>query len=588
MRRLCRLLALPIFLVSCAVKQEPSLGAGGKQANQTEPSRTKLAEEWVSAVLDRLLKAETLQWEVRREIVGSLGVEDFRFQLHGRSRFHFTQRQGEDFLEGWYEGSDLWLGRSGSGDLIQIPLGESEAEYLARSVMSGGTIGWEMFQVLETGGLEIDDISLAGEAELNGRSCVILSHGFKLGGVCGTWREFEGCRVWIDKQQCVVLRREYRLVSKGGKPGEPVIGVETYSGWTFDAPLDDSVFHTKGMNPPDPSAKLPDDPEQYEIVQTKRALGIDVRDFSGNQGISGFDDLPADATPTEVELTARSPTAEGPKNFEQRQDWSSARASDGETYWALMTWADQNQGRLTPDHGFNSDVKTRRHRYGEGAYHPYDIFLGKKQGDMLKPTLQFRDVGSHANQAPAFAVDARGRCHLLVPDVDMGQKNRFKLLWVIGDLNTGKWTEACLIEHRRLFTSSAAAQVVTAGEKTEAFWSWGGRDNPSEEGVFTVPLGAEGFGRKKRIFALPCDFIERFSAAVQPGTGTALVGVDSYHGKSQFALVARDGAGRWHAPKVVDLGLTFVGAFEVQCGPDDTFVLRMTTEETHEWVVKVK
>lgn len=52
---------------------------------------------------------------------------------------------------------------------------------------------------------------------------------------------------------------------------------------------------------------------------------------------------------------------------------------------------------------------------------PEDVYIGRREAGRIKPTLFFRDVGSHTTAPHYLAIDNRGMVHLAVADVNISQ-----------------------------------------------------------------------------------------------------------------------------------------------------------------------
>src|SRR5207244_2807411 len=83
---------------------------------------------------------------------------------------------------------------------------------------------------------------------------------------------------------------------------------EKYSNWKLNHNLDNAMFHVEGMGKPDSLVDAPEDPEAFEREQTRKFLGIEVKVFPNPQGLTGFDELPADAPRFEFTITERKPS----------------------------------------------------------------------------------------------------------------------------------------------------------------------------------------------------------------------------------------------------------------------------------------
>lgn len=135
-----------------------------------------------------------------------------------------------------------------------------------------------------------------------------------------------------------------------------------------------------------------------------------VQDFPQPQGPTGFDELPANAPEFRFTVTERPLSGAEPRAWFQTRQSVQTQATDGSVYEAYL--GHDNPGEIAPGHGFVSTLDNRRQRYGTHygyAYYPEDVFIGKRERGKLKPTLFFRDVGSHTTAPHHLAIDATGK-----------------------------------------------------------------------------------------------------------------------------------------------------------------------------------
>jgi hypothetical protein len=219
--------------------------------------------------------------------------------------------------------------------------------------------------------------------------------------------------------------------------------------------------------------------------------------------------------------------------------------------------------------------------YWVAQYYPQDIYVGTRAGGRLRPTLFFRDVGSHDDAPHALAVDGRGQCHLVVADVNIYQDNRLDLYWVIGDPRTGRWTEAHLID-RRGFTSWSHPWSTARGDEVHLLWSWvdaTAEGAHPDSGLFYVVRSGGRFSRKVRVARGP---ISAWEAAIDAGSGTILV---AFSAGNDVYLLSRTAGEAWtrpaklHEAVYADMGVTVAPA------GDGAFVVRVQAEK-REWLVR--
>jgi hypothetical protein len=173
----------------------------------------------------------------------------------------------------------------------------------------------------------------------------------------------------------------------------------------------------------------------------------------------------------------------------------------------------------------------------------------------------------------------------MVADVDLGQHNRFKLLWLIGDLSAGKWTEAWVVDHRERFTSGADLWSAAWKDTVHLVWSWDDRRSGKVDegsGVFHVSWTPAGFGRKVRLYKGERDGLDM---AVDPDSGRVLVVFSTEQGDF---VASRPAKGRWTRPTRLHADLTKEHHVSVRFLEKGSFVIRTRHGQTKEWLLKAK
>jgi hypothetical protein len=257
-----------------------------------------------------------------------------------------------------------------------------------------------------------------------------------------------------------------------------------------------------------------------------------------------------------------------------------ARAPDGSVYEAYCGHDDPK--RIVPGHGFVSTLLNRRHRYGGAPYHPQDVFIGKPESGRLKPSLFFRDVGSHSTAPHSLAIDSEGQCHLMVADIVIYEDNRLHLYWVVGDPGERKWTAAWLMD-RRGFTSSSQPWSAAWDRSVHLLWNWEDADSHGVphpgSGVYHVERTPEGFGRKVRVVP---GHVTQWDAALEPKAGRLLLVFSKNDG---VYVTTRKVGEKWTKPARLHAELKKgcdVSAEPVKGG---AFVIRTHREQTREWLL---
>jgi hypothetical protein len=321
----------------------------------------------------------------------------------------------------------------------------------------------------------------------------------------------------------------------------------------------------------------------FEASQTQKLLGVPVQDFPPPQGLTGFDELSAAAPAFRFTVTERPPSGAKPRaSYETRQKVQ-ARAPDGSVYEAYL--GQDNPGEIAPGHGFVSTLENRRQRYGTHhgyEYSPEDVFVGKRENGRLKPTLFFRDVGSHTTAPHYLAIDSREQAHLVVADVNIFQDNRLDLYWVIGDSMLGKWTTAWLVD-RRGFTSWSHPWSAAWGDKVHLLWNWcdvSVHKRAPGMGLFHVQWGPGGFARKVRIIP---GVVQEWDAAIDPKSGRLLVVFSKDDG---VYVISRSENGGWTRAVHLHPRINKRCEVSVEAVAGGHFVIRTDAEVTREWELR--
>jgi hypothetical protein len=590
----------PLLLVTTGAKP-------GEKAKQE--ASAKKAQEWFEKAMEKLLLSKTAEWDTTLEVIKApppeeqegrrylfrVGTTKYHFRVKGNSRVAWTEKwDGKGQVptrEAWYEGFTWYLRSSDDAKkLTPIESIEGEGTWIKGRIGIGGALCWRLphffdaknpkdcvFAYIEVYG----DFKLIREEKLNDRAVVVLDYDISFGVAGHSAREPLGTtRVWIDREKLLFLQRETTLHSGSKKDPVAFQVRETYSEWKLDHAIANDLFHVEGMGPPDALVDASENPDEFEKEQTRKFLGFEVRDFPMPQGTTGFDELPKDASAFAFAVTPRKPPGGAkPLTWSSSGPSVSANGPDGKRIEAFCGHG--NDETLAPGHPFQSTRENRRHDHGGGTYDASDLFIGKRLDGKLQPALFFRDLGSSAN-LHALALDGKGRCHLMVADVEF---HRFKLLWLIGDLSTGKWLEAWCIAHHKGITSSSRPRSVTWGETIHLVWNWEQRFDVKEDdgdGVFHVAWTPAGFGPKTRLHKGAASELDM---AVDPGTGRLLV----VFGTKQGVLAAsRPPKGPWTQPTPLPKDLAEAQGLAVQFADKEGFVIRTTGDEPKEWLLKAK
>lgn len=567
------------LLLSCApAAAGDSAGPDGPAAVKRLAERLAGAKSIVCEIVLDVTEGPDAAEQGRKHPILS-GKTRYEFRVKGASRVLWREwRGGADAAparEGFYEGLAYAVREGTDGEFRSFSVGEGEGRCVVMNLLAGGVLGWRLVHGIdnETDGsaylaaMRWDD---AGRKTIDGRSApgVEIGLGFGFGPERPT-REAGMARLWLDAETGLPIRREIDLRLPGGDAR--FRAVETFTDFRIDVPIPDSEFHVEGMPEPDALVDAPTDPAEFERVQTERWLGFAPAAFEGPKV-----DLPADAAPVEFVVEERKATGEDPRGWFSGRPRVRAAGPDGVR---LLAVCDREPPKLAPGaRTWPSDRTNRRHDHAAGQISPADVWIGRETPEGFVPVLFFRDVGSHASAPHAFAFDSKGRCHLVVADVDVAQKNRLVLLWLVGDPATGKWIEATEIVRRSSFTSWAHPYLATRGDELHLVWSEVVQGDPADSGIYHLVRTPDGFGPKTRIHAGPSDGFDR---ALHPETGRLAV---AFSDRAGVSVAVRDPDGTWGAPVRV-LEEAGERPVSIEPAPDGAFVLR-PREDPKEWLLR--
>jgi WD40 repeat protein len=564
------------------------------------------AGEWLARTHKKLTTSDTAQWEATFEVLEAppakeqgrvfpfhVGTMRYRFRVKGEGRLHWAEKwEGKGKVptrEAWYEGNILHVRSTRDPKkLVPIEVGEGEGYCVERSLVEGGILGWRLahgFDRQDAGGgyVAAMKIESGGEEKIKGVTAIVLN--VKIGFGFGPERargEVGTTRLWIDKKKFLFIKRETTLNLGGDNKPVKIRVKEGYTNWKLNEPIANKSFHVKGMGPPYALVDAPKGPAAFEKAQTTKFLGFAVRDFPHPQGPKKFDQLPADAAAFVFTLAPRKVSGPEPKESYEPRKSVFAKAPDGSTIEAYVG-GDDDEG-IARGHGFKSTPENRRHGYGGGAYYPQDVFIGKRIEGRLKPALFFRDVGSHTTAPHTLAVDGKGRCHLMLADVDLGQNNRFKLYWLVGNLATRKWTEAWLVDHRDRFTSWAHPWSAAWKEHVHVIWNWDGGEHAAkggEPGVYHVEWTPAGFGRKTCISNGNAEYVD---VAIDPLSGRLVLVFSTDDG---VFVASKPNDGVWTRPTPLHDDLTKQERVLIQAVAKGKFAIRTHHHMTREWLLTI-
>lgn len=321
----------------------------------------------------------------------------------------------------------------------------------------------------------------------------------------------------------------------------------------------------------------------FEASQTQKFLGVAVRDFPPPQGLTGFDELPANAPLFKFTAKAQPLSGAKPPPFYETRTKVQARTPEGALYEAYVGGDDPNE--IVSGHGHVSHAGNTRQRYDTHhgySFSPQDVFIGQRVAGRLKPVLFFRDVGSHTTAPHHLAIDGLGQFYLAVADVNISQGNRLDLYWVIGNPQSGKWTAAWLID-RRGFTSWAHPWSAARGDKAHLIWNWCDTTNSKVakgSGAFHVELGRGGLGRKVRVVT---GEVIGWDAGLDPRTGRLLIAFSRDDG---IYVRSRPEGGSWtRAARLHSQGSQY-NSVAIEANGDGAFIIRTSAEDNREWLLR--
>ena len=326
-----------------------------------------------------------------------------------------------------------------------------------------------------------------------------------------------------------------------------------------------------------------DNDSAFEAAQTEKVLGVPVRDFPAPQGLSGFDELPTNTAPFRFTVTERRLSGAKPRLFFQTRPIVRARAPDRSLFEAFC--GNDDAAEITQGHGFVSTFENRRQPYGTHfgyGYQPQNVYIGKRQAGRIKPTLFFRDVGSHTTAPHHLAIDNQWLVHLAVADVNIFQDNQLDLYWAIGDPKSGKWNSAWLIDRRR-FTGSSHPWSGAWGDKVHLLWDWtimGENKRAPGVGAFHLEWGPNGLGRKVRIISSP---VNGFDAALDSSSGRLVIVLARDDGVYVLSRLAN---GKWAGAVLLHPSLKEICyAVSIQAAREGAFIIRTGSDKTQEWLL---
>ena len=316
----------------------------------------------------------------------------------------------------------------------------------------------------------------------------------------------------------------------------------------------------------------PADDVAFEASQTAKLLGVTVQNFPAPQGLTDFDELPTNARTFTFTLKAQPRSGPPPPVYFDERKIVTARAPDGTVYEAYC--GNDDASEIVPGHGFISNFENRRQWYenhlGYG-YMPQDVYIGKREGGRIRPTLFFRDVGSHTTAPHSLAIDNQGKALLAVADVNISQDNRLDLYWVIGDPKTGKWTSAWLID-RRGFTSWSHPWSAAWSDKVHLVWDWCDvsiHKRAPGMGAFHVEWSGKGFGRKTRIFSEP---VRQLDAALDQASGLLVIVIARDAGG--VYVLSRSADGKWTRPGLLHPSLKGADNVSIEAAGSRGFIIK--------------
>jgi hypothetical protein len=218
------------------------------------------------------------------------------------------------------------------------------------------------------------------------------------------------------------------------------------------------------------------------------------------------------------------------------------------------------------------------------VFHPRQLSgcLSGGQDGRLRPTLFFRDVGSHLTAPHHLAIDSLGQVHLAVADVNIFQDNRLDLYWVTGNPESGKWTAAWLVD-RRGFTSWSHPWSAAWGDKVHLIWTWCDvsiHKRAPGMGAFHVEWSPGGLSRKVRVIP---GVVTEWDAAIDPQSGRLRAVFSRDDG---VYVISRSENGGWTQAARLHPKIRKRSEVSVEASDGGTFIIRTTAELTREWVLR--
>lgn len=333
-----------------------------------------------------------------------------------------------------------------------------------------------------------------------------------------------------------------------------------------------------------PSQNKPSDgtPDDFEIRQTEKLLGVRLQNFPGPQGPTKFDELPRNISALKFTVQEQPVSGPAPQPSYETRSILKAEAPDGSVYEAYCT---RNSAEVILGSHQPSTAENTRQLYGTHhgyGYTPADVYIGKRVGGRIKTTLLFPDAGSHLTAPHHLAIDNKGLVHLIVADVNIFQDNRLDLYWVIGDPRSGKWTAAWLID-RREFTSSSHPWSAAWADKVNLLWHWEKQrlGSSSDDGIFHVQWQSGGFGQKVRVVK---GRVTSWDAALDPQSGRLLL---VYSDDTGVYITSRAESGTWTTPAKLNRSLTKPHNVSATSVNDGRFIIRTSYADTREWLVRL-
>jgi hypothetical protein len=331
-----------------------------------------------------------------------------------------------------------------------------------------------------------------------------------------------------------------------------------------------------------------------ERSQTSKLLGVKVVDFPGPQRLTEYDPVPPNPPAFEFDLDASTIELKTPRDSFETRPSVFATAPDG-SIWEAYCGEAGAAPNVMPEIDYRSEGEKNQPKFVEAppgnksgsentrqgyathlgyGYQGSDVFIGVREDDRLKTKLFFRDVGSHTTAPHHFSIDSAGRAHLVVIDVNISDDNQMDLYWMVGDLSSGKWLSATLIEQRG-FTSVSHPWTGISGNKVHLIWSWSaGARKSNADGLYYLERAGEEFGRKSQFVS---GDVWSWDAAVDPESGRILVVYSTLEPQALYA-VTRSPSGEWTRPESLPSGILEVSAVKVAAAGDDEFVIRIGDE----------